>query len=444
MSKEINSYTIACEQLEYAADILKIEKGIVDYLKKPQREFTVNFPVRMDDGCLNIFTGIRIQHNSARGPCKGGLRYHPGVTIDEVRALAMWMTWKSAVVNIPYGGAKGGVICNPKEMSTLELERLTRRFTSEISLIIGPEKDIPAPDVYTNKQTMAWIMDTYSMNKGYSVPGVVTGKPIELGGSYGRNEATARGAVFCIREALKQLNYKIVTPDKWKKQDDKIDININDGDEGEGDRIDGATVVIQGFGNAGSNAAKILSKMGAKIIAVSDSQGGVFSKDGLDIDQLIKHKENTGTVSGFKNTGKYGPDDILEIECDVLVPAAIENQINEQNADCIKTKIIAEAANGPTTPIADEILTKKGILLIPDILCNAGGVTVSYFEWVQGLQSFFWSERDVNRRLRKIMVKAFNDVYSLSKEKDVNMRMAAYLLAVERVANAIRLRGFYP
>jgi glutamate dehydrogenase (NAD(P)+) len=446
MAQETNPFKNAQHQLDNVAKRLNLKKGIHEYLRNPSRELTVNFPVRMDSGEIKIFNGYRVQHNNARGPCKGGIRYHPDVSLDEVRALAMWMTWKCAVVNIPYGGAKGGVICNPKEMSEDELERLTRRFTTEISIIIGPEKDIPAPDVYTNAQTMAWIMDTYSMNKGYSVPGVVTGKPVHLGGSLGRNEATARGCMFTIREALKHFNYKVIPPEKWRKDSNpgNSSESPNDGDEGNGYRIDGATVAIQGFGNAGSIAANLLQRKGAKIIAVSDSKGGILNKDGLDITKVIEHKTKTGSVVGFDGCEKLETKQVLEVECDVLVPAALENQILEENADDIKTRIVAEAANGPTTPEADKILHEKDIFLIPDILANAGGVTVSYFEWVQGLQQFFWSERDVNIRLREIMVKAFNEVLTTSHKNKVDMRTAAYIVAVKRVADAIQLRGIFP
>jgi glutamate dehydrogenase (NAD(P)+) len=443
---ETNPFKIAQQQLDNVAQRLSLKKGILEFLSHPQRELTVNFPVRMDSGDIKIFTGHRVQHNDARGPFKGGIRYHPDVSLDEVRALAMWMTWKCAVVNIPYGGAKGGVVCNPKEMSQAELERLTRRFTTEISIIIGPEKDIPAPDVYTNAQTMAWIMDTYSMNKGYSVPGVVTGKPIDIGGSLGRNEATARGCMFTIREALKDFNYKIIPPEKWTKEcaEDELDENYCDGDEGTGYRIDKATVAIQGFGNAGSISAKLLAGKGAKIIAVSDSKGGILSKEGLDVEKIIEHKAKTGSVVGFGCSEELGPKEVLEVECDVLIPAALENQITEKNAENIKARIVAEAANGPTTPEADKILYDKKIFLIPDILANAGGVTVSYFEWVQGLQQFFWSERDVNVQLRQIMQKAFHEVLDVSKKENVDMRTAAYMVAVRRVADAIMHRGIFP
>jgi glutamate dehydrogenase (NAD(P)+) len=455
MPEEINPFKIAQHQIDIVAEKLKLKKGIHEMIRWPHRELEVHFPVKLDNGDIKTFTGFRVQHNNARGPCKGGIRYHPDVTLDEVRALATWMTWKCAVVGIPYGGAKGGVICNPKGMSQDELERLTRRFASEISIIIGPEKDIPAPDVYTNAQTMAWIMDTYSMNAGYSVPGVVTGKPLCCGGSLGRREATARGCMFTIREALKHMDYKIIPPEKWQSEcklnegdeiiGEGIGENVCDGDMGSGYRINEATVAIQGFGNAGSIAADLLDHKGAKIIAVSDSKGGILNWDGLNVDSIIEHKEKTGSVIGFDGAvEKLGPKQVLEVDCDVLVPAALENQITEENADNITAKILAEAANGPTTPAADKVLYEKNIFLIPDILANAGGVTVSYFEWVQGLQQFFWSERDVNVKLRDIMVKAFDEVHKMSKTHQVDMRTGAYMLAVERVSDAIIKRGIYP
>lgn len=444
--EEKNPFKIAQQQLENVAKFIEIKKGILEFLKWPQRELSVNFPVRMDNGEIKVFNGYRVQHNNARGPNKGGIRYHPNVSLDEVRALAMWMSWKCAVVGIPFGGAKGGVICNPKEMSAAELERLTRRFTTEISLIIGPEKDIPAPDVYTTPDTMAWIMDTYSMIKGYSVPGVVTGKPVHVGGSLGRNEATGRGCMFTIREALKHLEYKIIEPEKWKETCAECSqkINIVDGDEGAGLRIDNATVAVQGFGNVGSISARLLHEKGAKIVAVSDSRGGIYSKEGLDIHYVLEHKSKTGSVIGIDGTESLDQQQILEVDCDILIPAALENQITESNADNIKSKIVAEAANGPTTPEADKILYEKNIFMIPDILANAGGVTVSYFEWVQGLQQFFWSERDVNVKLRSIMVNAFSDVLAKYKENDTDMRTAAYIVAVDRVADAIMHRGIFP
>ena len=439
---EENPYEIAKQQIEIAAKKAGIDNAMVEWLKKTRRELTVNFPVKMDDGSTQIFTGYRVQHSMARGPCKGGIRYHPDVTLDEVRALAIWMTMKTAVVGIPYSGAKGGVICNPKKMSQGELERLTRRYTSEISIIIGPERDIPAPDVYTNPQTMAWIMDTYSMNKGYSVPAVVTGKPLSIGGSQGRAEATGRGVMFTVREALKHLDYKVLAPNQWHKKV-KAEEN-NDGDEGTGYKIDGATVAVQGFGNVGSVSANLLQGKGAKVIAVSDSKGGVLNPTGLNINKLIEYKKRNGSVIGFADTEKIDGMNLLELECDVLIPAALENQITEDNADNIKAKIVAEGANGPTTPEADKILFEKNVFLIPDILANAGGVVVSYFEWVQSLQQLCWSERDVNVKLREIMVNAFNNVLEVSKEKKVDMREAAYILALKKVVEALEIRGIYP
>lgn len=426
--EELNPFKIAQHQFDRVAEQLKLKRGILEYLREPQRELTVNFPVKMDDGGIKVFTGCRVQHNNARGPYKGGMRYHPDVTLDEVRALAMWMTWKCALVGIPFGGAKGGVVCNPKEMSKGELERLTRRFVSEISIIIGPDRDIPAPDVYTDAQVMAWILDTYSMNKGYCVPGIVTGKPISIGGSLGRNEATGRGCMFSIIEALKHSDYKIIKEDK------------------ENYRIDGATVAVQGFGNVGSVAAKLLSEKGAKIIAVSDSKGGILKKgkDGLDIDKLIEHKLKTRSVSDFSDTTELKSKEIFKVKCDILVPAALENQITGENADHIKAKIVAEGANGPTTPEADKILSERDIFVIPDVLANAGGVIVSYFEWVQSLQQLVWTERDVNERLREIMQRSFRETIDAKEEYNTDMRTAAYMLAVERVSDAVTIRGIFP
>ncbi|HXU13214.1 MAG TPA: Glu/Leu/Phe/Val dehydrogenase, partial [Candidatus Binatia bacterium] len=363
-----------------------------------------------------VFEGYRVQHNLARGPAKGGIRYHPSVTLDEVKALASWMTWKCATVNIPYGGGKGGVICDPKNMSLRELENMTRRYASEISIIIGPERDIPAPDVYTNAQTMAWIMDTYSMTVGATQLGVVTGKPLQIGGSQGRAEATARGVQFVTREACRERSIS----------------------------LKGAKVAVQGFGNAGSVAARLLSEDGASIIAVSDSSGGILNPKGLNIPAVLAHKETTGSLRGFRDADTISNDRLLELECDILVPAALENQITLANAGKIRAKIVAEAANGPTTPGADEILHKNGVFLIPDILANAGGVTVSYFEWVQSLQAFFWEEAQVNHHLEKVMTRAFNEVLSIAKKFNVHMRAAAYILAVGRVAEATRIRGIYP
>ncbi len=411
-----NPYEIAQRQFDNAAKYLDLKEGIKAKLRVPKRELTVYFPVKMDDGSIQVFTGHRVHHNLARGPAKGGIRYHPDVTLDEVRALAMWMTWKCAVVNIPYGGAKGGVVCNPKKMSEREKECLTRRFTSEIIMFIGPESDIPAPDVNTNAQTMAWIMDTYSMTKGYSVPAVVTGKPIEIGGSLGRREATGRGVMFTTREALKHL----------------------------GMPVEGARVAVQGFGNVGAIGAELLQELGCTIVAVSDSRGGIYNPKGLDARDVMRHKKETGAVAGYPGTDTVTNKELLGLDCEVLVPAALENEITRENADRIKARVIAEGANGPTTPEADEILFDKGAFVIPDVLANAGGVTVSYFEWVQGLQSFFWSEKEVNDNLEKIMVKAFQDVLAISQRREVNMRIAAYILAIDRVATATLLRGIYP
>jgi glutamate dehydrogenase (NAD(P)+) len=370
----------------------------------------------MDDGTERVFQGYRVQHNLARGPAKGGIRYHPAVDLDDVKALSMWMTWKSALVNIPYGGAKGGVACDPKAMSQTELERLTRRFTAELIPIIGPEKDIPAPDVGTNAQIMAWIMDTYSMNVGFSVPGVVTGKPVSIGGSCGREEATGRGVMICVMEALKAV----------------------------GVPADGARVAVQGFGNVGSVAARLLQEKGCKIIAVSDSRGGIYAPKGLDASVVSASKMNTGALDPGGKHQELSNDELLEIDCDVLIPAALENQIHEENAGRIKAKIVAEGANGPTTPRADAILSERDILVIPDILCNAGGVIVSYFEWVQGREAYFWTEQEVNGRLTKILQRAFEEVLSASQRERLSMRLAAYSIAVSRVAEAIRTRGIYP
>jgi glutamate dehydrogenase (NAD(P)+) len=411
-----NIWAVAQAQFDAAAEQLDLDPGLRRVLRVPKRELTVNFPVTMDDGNVRVFTGHRVQHNLSRGPAKGGIRYHQDVTLDEVRALAMWMTWKCAVVNIPYGGGKGGVIVDPKQLSQRELEGLTRRFTTEISPIIGPDRDIPAPDVNTNAQVMAWMMDTYSMHHGYTIPGVVTGKPISIGGSLGRNEATARGAVFTLLKASKALNIPLV----------------------------GATVAIQGYGNAGSIAATLLAEQGSKIIAVSDSTGGIINRAGLDPAKVNAWKKEHATVVGFPGSEEISNADILELECDILVPAALENQITHVNADRVKARIVAEAANGPTTPEADAILYDKGIFVIPDILCNAGGVTVSYFEWVQDMQSFFWTEARINESLKEIMDSAFEAVYKMSTTREVDMRTAAYMVAVARVAEATTLRGLYP
>jgi glutamate dehydrogenase (NAD(P)+) len=411
-----NPWLMALEQLDHVARVLGLEEDIHRVLRHPKRELTVSIPVVMDDDRVEVFTGYRVQHSFALGPAKGGIRYHPQVTVDEVKALAMWMTWKCATMELPYGGAKGGVICNPKTMSRGEVERLTRRYTSEISIIIGPEKDIPAPDVNTDPQIMSWIMDTYSMMKGHSVLGVVTGKPILVGGSQGRNEATARGCVFAIQKAAKALGM-----DLGKQR-----------------------AAIQGFGNAGLNAAKLLDEIKVKVVAASDSQGGVYNRSGLDVPRLIEWKRKNGSVVGFQGADAISNEETLECDCDLLIPAALENQITEQNADRVRAKIVAEAANGPTTPAADRILFDKGVFVLPDILANAGGVTVSYFEWVQGNASFFWSEDEVNGKLKQTMDAAFDGVYETHKKSKVDMRTAAYMRAVKRVADAHRLRGIYP
>ncbi len=411
-----NIWAVAQEQFDHAAEKLDLDDGMRRVLRVPQRELTVNFPVTMDDGSVRVFTGHRVQHNVSRGPAKGGIRYHQDVSLDEVRALAMWMSWKCAVVNIPYGGGKGGVIVDPKKLSMREVEGLTRRFTTEISLLIGPERDIPAPDVNTNAQTMAWIMDTYSMHHGYTISGVVTGKPIAIGGSLGRNEATARGAVFTLQQWAKAANRPLA----------------------------GQTVSIQGFGNAGSIAATLLAAEGSTIVAVSDSTGGIHNPAGIDPARVIAWKREHGTVVGFPGAEEVTNQEMLEVACDILVPAALENQITKYNADRIHAKVVAEAANGPTTPEADAILYDRGVFLIPDILCNAGGVTVSYFEWVQDMQSFFWTEARINESLREIMDRAFEAVHAMSEHHEVDMRTAAYMVAVARVAEATTLRGLYP
>ncbi|MCL5038003.1 MAG: Glu/Leu/Phe/Val dehydrogenase [Chloroflexi bacterium] len=414
--EKTNVWQMAQGQLDQVAEIMNLDPNIHRILRKPARELTVNFPVIMDDGRVEVFTGHRVQHSTHRGPGKGGIRYHPDVDLDEVRALAMWMTWKTAVVGIPYGGAKGGVVVDPKKLSMRELERLTRRYATEINIIIGPEKDIPAPDVYTNPQVMSWIMDTISMDRGYTVSGVVTGKPLALGGSLGRNEATAQGCIYVIQEAVQ-----------------KIGLDLED-----------SVSVVQGFGNAGYIAAYLLKEQGSKVIAVSDSKGGIINEKGLDAHAVSKYKAETGSVVGFPGSEPISNEALLELKCDILVPAALENVITRDNASKIKAKIIAEAANGPTTPEADAILTENNIMILPDILANAGGVTVSYFEWVQDLANFFWSLGQVNERLSCIMKESFHSVYEIHKKYNVNMRLAAYVLAVGRVAEALKLRGIYP
>src|SRR3954462_10516117 len=385
----ISAWSVAQQQFDLAAERLGLDEGMRLVLRQPRREFTVHFPVKMDDGSGQVFTGYRVQHNRGRGPAKGGIRYHQDVSIDEVKALAMWMTWKRAVVGIPYGGGKGGVIVDPKKLSMKEVEALTQRFFTEIEVLIGPDRDIPAPDVNTTPQVMAWFMDTYSMHAGYTVPGVVTGKPISLGGSEGRNEATARGTVYCIIEAARHL----------------------------GIELDKAKVAIQGFGNAGSIAATLMSNEKATIVAVSDSTGGIHKPNGLEINKVIAWKQEHGTVQGFPGASDVTNAEVLEVECDILIPAALENQITNRNAGRIKAKLVAEAANGPTTPDADEELFRRGVSMIPDILCNAGGVTVSYFEWVQDLNRDHWSERVVNEKLREIMVRAFAETHTIAQRE---------------------------
>lgn len=416
VAHERNLFDTAVEQFNIAADILRLDDGMRARLSTCQREMTVHFPVRMDDGSVKVFEGHRVQHNRMPGPTKGGIRYHPGVTIDEVKALAMFMTWKCAVVGIPYGGAKGGVKVDAKAMSQSELENLTRRYTSELMPILGPDTDIPAPDVNTNGQTMAWLMDTYSMNVGHSVPGVTTGKPIVLGGSEGRVEATGRGVVFAIEEAVKDLEFD----------------------------LEGARVAVQGFGNVGSIAAELISELGAKVVAVSDSRGGIYNPNGLDLRQVRLHKQENGMLQGFADADNISDEELFALDCDILIPSALENTITEENADRIKARLIAEGANGPTTPEADDILFDRGITLLPDIYANAGGVTVSYFEWVQAMQAFPWTEQQVNERLRLIMSKSYAAMRDTSVANNVSFRTGAMLRAVERVAEFTRIRGVYP
>jgi glutamate dehydrogenase (NAD(P)+) len=417
LNEKINPFEVALKQLEEASKILNLEKGMLEILSNPKRILTVSIPTRMDDGSIKVFTGYRSQHNDARGPHKGGIRYHPDVTLDEVKALSMWMTWKCAIANIPYGGGKGGIICNPKQMSENELERMTRRFAYLIADVIGPYRDIPAPDVYTGGKEMAWIMDTYSALKGnYVQPEVITGKPIAIGGSLGRNEATGRGLAYTVREAAK-----------------KMEIDMKQ-----------ATFVVQGFGNAGQFSSKLVEEQGAKMIAASDSQGSIIKTDGISVDALMKFKRETGSIVGFEDAKSITNDELLETECTILIPAALENQITKNNADKIKTQIIAEAANGPTTPEADEILFKKDILVIPDVLANGGGVTVSYFEWLQNLRRDYWTEEEVNKRLDINITKSFYDVYDTHTKYKVDMRKAATLLAVKRVVEALNIRGLWP
>ena len=414
--QEADEWRTAQAQFDRAAELIGLEPELREILREVQREFTCHFPVEMDNGEIRIFTGYRIQHNITRGPAKGGLRYHPGVSLDEVKALAMWMTWKCAVVNIPYGGAKGGIIVDPHQLSQKELEHMTRRFATEISILVGPDRDIPAPDVNTNGQIMAWFMDTISMHRGYSVTASVTGKPVEVGGSLGRIEATGRGVTICAMAALKHLGLK---PHQSR-------------------------VVVQGFGNVGSISAKLMEESGCTVVAVSEDYGGIHNPLGLSVKRLLEYRAQNQTLRGFPGAQEVSNDELLEIDCDVLIPAALGNQLTSANAAKVRAKLIVEGANGPTTPEADEIFKKRGVFLVPDILANAGGVTVSYFEWVQDLQSFFWSEHEVNQKLQSIMERAFADVLDVAEKRRLDMRMAAYVVAVQRVASATRERGIYP
>ncbi|HYT28406.1 MAG TPA: Glu/Leu/Phe/Val dehydrogenase [Ktedonobacteraceae bacterium] len=413
----VNPYDVAVAQFDEAAERLGLSQAMRAILRKPKRELIVNFPVRMDNGDVEMFTGYRVQHNINRGPAKGGIRFSPEVSLDEVRALAMWMTWKCAVVGIPFGGAKGGVICDPHQMSRSELERLTRRYATEISILIGPDSDIPAPDMNTNPQIMGWIMDTYSMHQGYSVPAVITGKPLAIGGSEGRLEATARGVLVVTREAMKDLG---MIPEE-------------------------CSVVIQGFGNVGSISARLLhDQLKCKIIALSDISGGVYNANSIDVHRALRYSKEHGSLRGLPDTESVTNTELLELPCDVLIPAALENQLTARNATRIKARLIIEAANGPTTPEADHIFNDRGLTVVPDILANAGGVTVSYFEWVQDLQRFFWAEREINSQLESIMSRSYEAVCQKAAEQESNLRMGAYLLAVARVAEATEIRGVYP
>ena len=415
MEKETNPYEAMAARFDLAARKLNLDEGLAKVLRTPNREVIVHFPVGMDDGHLEVFTGFRVQHSVVRGPGKGGIRYAPDVSLDEVRALASWMTWKCAVVNIPFGGAKGGVICDPHKMSMGELERMTRRYTSEIIEFIGAVKDVPAPDVNTNEQTMAWIMDTYSMHMRQTVTAVVTGKPINMGGSRGRREATGRGVMMVCDEAVKKL----------------------------GMSRESSRVIVQGFGNVGSHAAQLMFQAGYKIIGIAEYDGGLHNKNGIDIDALIEFRKKNGTLQGFPGAEKHDSAELLTTECEILIPAATENVITSRNVDKIQCKILAEGANGPTTAVADEVLADKGVFVIPDILANAGGVTTSYFEWVQDRQGYFWKEAVVNEHLEDIMVASFADVVGFAEKHNVNNRIAAYMLAIDRVAYTIKQRGIY-
>jgi len=415
LEQEINPWEAQAARFDFAARKLNLEEGLWKLLRTPAREIIVHFPVTMDNGHMEMFTGFRVQHSIARGPGKGGIRYSPDVNLDEVRALASWMTWKCAVVNIPFGGAKGGVICDPKKMSNGELERMTRRYTSEIIDFIGPEKDVPAPDMNTNDQTMAWIMDTYSMHMGHTVTSVVTGKPLNIGGSRGRVEATGRGVQAICDESVRYLKMP----------------------------IEGCRVVIQGFGNVGSNAARLLMERGYKIVGIAEFDGGLSNPNGIDIHQLLDYKRRNNTILGFRNAEAMPSEELLESECEILIPAATENVITSRNADKIKARVVVEGANGPTTAVADDILAEKRIFVVPDILANAGGVTASYFEWVQDRQGYFWKEAVLNEQMETILRDSFDDVVRYSEAHNVNNRIAAYMLAIDRVASTIKQRGIY-
>jgi glutamate dehydrogenase (NAD(P)+) len=414
--EELNPFKIAKQQFDIAANYLDLDESMRSVLKNAKRQLVVSIPVKMDSGRVEVFEGYRVQHNIARGPAKGGIRYHPQVTLDEVKALASWMTWKCATVGIPYGGGKGGVVCDPKGMSESELERLTRRYAFEIAPIIGRDSDIPAPDVYTDEQTMAWIMDTISMVRGHTELGVVTGKPLSLGGSHGRAEATARGCLYALREACRV----------------------------QGMELRGARVAVHGFGNAGANIARLVAADGARVVAIADSRSGVYSETGLDVQAVLQHKKETGAVLGLKNAREIESLEALEADCDILLPSALENSITLKNVGRVKARIIAELANGPITPGADRVLAEGGVFLLPDILANAGGVTVSYYEWVQDQYSYFWTESQINERLEQTMQIAFRSVYDTAERYHTDMRTGAYILAVDRVAEATRVRGIFP
>jgi len=415
LEQELNPWEAQAARFDFAAQKLNLNEGLWRILRYPSREIIVHIPVAMDDGRLEVFTGFRVQHSIARGPAKGGVRYSPDVTLDEVRALASWMTWKCAVVNIPFGGAKGGIIVDPKKLSMGELEKLTRRYTAELIEFLGPEKDVPAPDMGTNEQTMAWMMDTYSMHMRQTVTAVVTGKPINIGGSRGRREATGRGVMIVCDEALKKLNMN----------------------------RESTRVIVQGFGNVGSNAAKLMSDAGYKVIGIAEFDGGLFNAKGINVDDLLEHRDRTRSITGFSGAEPTDSKQLLITDCEILIPAATENVITSQNANDIKAKIVVEGANGPTTASADEILADKKIFVIPDILANAGGVTASYFEWVQDRQGYFWKESAVNEQLEFILKESFEDVVHFSETHNVNNRIAAYMLAISRVAHTIKLRGIY-